>query len=316
LLEARDTARPALTITACHPRCVRVAIRDTPLLWARIEEDYWGYELLRARYDQSPGAIPPIPFTLVDRHARNRDGEAFDRTWARAYAEMLADSAASPICDGRWHLGLRQDRFATRLVPADLVRKIVKQRPFGFVEWDFGDDIYPITLREMSPSDSGRVKAWRKHARAGSLPPILLYWVSGLQAYLVLDGHDRLLAASLEDVSPPALALEAVQEEETDQETRDAILQQVTKALAAAEKERARPPGERIARASRLMTVDKANELLLYAFAPRTYASPTRARPLEGGAGQWAREVRREVDRQGIAQTRILDGLTEFIAGA
>lgn len=54
------------------------------------------------------------------------------------------------------------------------------------------------------------MKAWRKVAREGLLPPLLLYFVSGMDSWLVLDGHDRLLAARLEGAAPKALVLSSV----------------------------------------------------------------------------------------------------------
>jgi len=62
----------------------------------------------------------------------------------------------------------------------------------------------------MSPLDSGRVKALTKLARDDSLPPVLLWWVGGLQSYVILDGHDRLLAGVEAGVATPMLALSGV----------------------------------------------------------------------------------------------------------
>ncbi|MFF5725047.1 hypothetical protein [[Kitasatospora] papulosa] len=56
------------------------------------------------------------------------------------------------------------------------------------------------------PGDS-RVKAYRKQAREGTLPPVLMWWVSGLDCHLILDGHARLAAAIAESVEPPLLRL-------------------------------------------------------------------------------------------------------------
>jgi hypothetical protein len=56
------------------------------------------------------------------------------------------------------------------------------------------------------PGDS-RVKAYRKQIREGTLPPVLLWWVSGLDCHLILDGHARLAAAIAESVEPPLLQL-------------------------------------------------------------------------------------------------------------
>ncbi|GIJ79218.1 hypothetical protein SAMN05443287_102510 [Micromonospora phaseoli] len=38
----------------------------------------------------------------------------------------------------------------------------------------------------------------------------MLWWISGLDCYVVLDGHDRLVAAVAEAQEPPLLALSTV----------------------------------------------------------------------------------------------------------
>lgn len=55
---------------------------------------------------------------------------------------------------------------------------------------------------------------WRKRARERVLPPLLLWWVAGLAAYVILDGHDRLQAASLEGVRCEVVSLALFREEE------------------------------------------------------------------------------------------------------
>jgi hypothetical protein len=165
-LTAGDEPRPAFTVQVCDPLRVRIAVGDEPVLWTRIDDDYWGYEILRAMRHQSLCVLPPIPFSLVHEHSA-LTSRASDRAWAKTFVEMLS------------------------ALERDLVSKIVSQRSHGYVQWDFGDEVYPITLRQLSMPDSGRVKAWRKQARAGTLAPVLLSWVSGLAAYVVLDGPAR-----------------------------------------------------------------------------------------------------------------------------
>ena len=46
------------------------------------------------------------------------------------------------------------------------------------------------------PGDASRLKALQKRAREGVLTPALVLHVTGLQVYLVLDGHLRLLAGA------------------------------------------------------------------------------------------------------------------------
>jgi hypothetical protein len=202
-----EASRPGLIVNTCAPYWIRLAANDTPLFWVRIEDGRYGYEILRSHENRPVGVIPPISFELVEQRSRDGGVAARDRAWAQLFADGLAESGVSPLSAGSWHLGYFGPKFDTRELPAALVHKIVGQQSYGRINWD-SRRVYPITLRDMSPRDSGPVKAWRKCARTGSLPPVLLYGVSGLAAHVVLDGHDRLLAASLEDVSVSALSLE------------------------------------------------------------------------------------------------------------
>lgn len=51
------------------------------------------------------------------------------------------------------------------------------------------------------------MRAWRKRARDGTLPPILIILARGMGSWLLLDGHDRLLAALDENKAVPVLHL-------------------------------------------------------------------------------------------------------------
>jgi hypothetical protein len=52
-----------------------------------------------------------------------------------------------------------------------------------------------------------RVKAYRRQLHEGVLPPALLWWVSGLNTLLVMDGHDRITAAVAEHTLPEVVVL-------------------------------------------------------------------------------------------------------------
>jgi hypothetical protein len=298
---------PGLAVSACYPGYVRLAAGDLPLLWTRIDEDYWGYELLRAPAVDPLSILPPITAELAREH-HNADS-ATRAAWARTYARMLRDSPRTALYDGDWHIGALSREFCPFELAASIVRRVVNQKATGYVQWDFGDTVYPITLRDMSSPDAGRVMAWRKHVRDGSLPPVLLQWISGLAAYVVLDGHDRLLAASLEQAPAPALALEPVEAVVSSEERKRAVWAAVEKSLEAAKRERARSHDERLARARRLFTTDDANQILLDTFAPQQHAVRARSRPIPGGVEQWAAEVRRALALRCIGDSNLLEAL-------
>jgi hypothetical protein len=138
-----------------------------------------------------------------------------------------------------------------------------------------------LRTREASPAEHGRVRAWAKRARAGTLPPLLALYVSGLDLFLLLDGHDRLQAALLEKAAPAFLVLWPVRAQ-----PRQPHLAQQEALLREIERKR------RLGGGRRPLDTDAENRLLVHAFDDRDWLWPkTRAYPLPGGAPAWDAEV-------------------------
>ena len=144
--------------------------------------DWWDHvELLQG---PAPlGILPPI--TAREAEARAPDA------WLRPLLAALAASPASPLHGGVWWAGPASLWPFTRL-RVD-VAEAAARPPCAHLA-DHQGRLLP--LRPLS--DGRRVGFWRKHARAGTLPPPLLLALSHLELYAILDGHDRLLAAHLE----------------------------------------------------------------------------------------------------------------------
>ncbi len=298
LLTVDGPRAPGLTVSLCPPRRLKVSVGDTPLLWTRVWADYYGYELLRASRSEPLRVVPTITFRSSDALVAS-GGHAPLRRWAAHFAQALSESPHSPLSEGEWSLRPEMHGYDSRMLSVDEIDGILAHEARECVDWD--DDIHPLPLREMSPSDCGRVKAWRKRARAGDLPPILLGWISGLAAYVVLDGHDRLLAAKLEGVSAPFLALDRVSEHRKTDEERKVVWDSVGKAL------------EHSANAmigfrdSRKFTAEKANRILLDAYTPRFESQLTVASSTLVNDAQWRSDVRAEADRQGVDVETLLE---------
>jgi hypothetical protein len=80
-----------------------------------------------------------------------------------------------------------------------------------------------LPLRPLPAPDAPRVKAYRKHAREGTLAPVLLWWVSFLDGWLLLDGHDRAAAALVEGMQPACVELVRVPDDADWQATAEKI---------------------------------------------------------------------------------------------
>lgn len=293
--DRKSHARPVLHMQAGLRRRMRVMAGGTPLLWARIDNDHCGYwHLCNER--EEVHVVPPIPFDEA-RH-RPADPVESDRAWAHYFADALERSSFSPIYRDRMILapadaflegGCARSSGRLPVPPVLWLREAMSLPVHGFSHWDFGHHLPPLPTRRFSSESHGRVKALRKLVREGLLPPVLIMWFSGLDRYVILDGHDRLLASLIEGIAPKCIALLETSERLSvaDSRRKDAVVREVERLVtlrAAAE--------PTITRARPGITLDHANHLLIEAFDERPTLEPkTSAWPLEGGADRWTREV-------------------------
>jgi hypothetical protein len=196
----------------------------------------------RLRPEDGSYSSPPIDATLADRHAGESGGGARqadrgDAAWAARWTHRFADwlqAAAGPLHAGPLHAGplhagplhagplhagpLHAGSWTLAWgmplwsVAAHWSRLPSVDPDRGHITWfGYGDpdddqrDILP--LRRLAAPDAARVRSYRRQVHEGILPPVLLWWVSGLNTLLVLDGHDRISAALAEGGRPDVVVL-------------------------------------------------------------------------------------------------------------
>ncbi|MBK3646333.1 hypothetical protein [Streptomyces sp. MBT33] len=171
-----------------------------PLMLGRLEGDGCCHVLRVRRLDGHRSPLPPVRAQTM-----RAPGD-----WPHRYARWLEDADESPLHDGRWLLGER-----SRFQPGVWTEDFVTGWPDGRLDLFCGGGWHGVLpLRRLSSPDASRVKAYRKHAREGTLAPVLLWWVSFLDGWLLLDGHDRAVAALEEGGVPPCVVLTRVQDDE------------------------------------------------------------------------------------------------------
>lgn len=272
---------------------LRLRAGAEPILWARMEKDYAGIWMLRRDTLESPRIVEPI--RAREARARTTMGD-----WMRHFAGELERSARSPLVCGTWHLaelrpaptpaGSSSLRVAFHLPPPGgppaargLARALAQPR-LKFHRWSVSAPGDVVPVRTFNDSGSARVKAYRKLAREGMLPPILLWYVRGLEAPLLIDGHDRLSAAMAEKITPRVLALW-----QSAERVDDGSKIWPTRAVTAYE--RAHERADRLSDATRR----NLNEKLIRAFCIPTRARITTARAKPGLDEVWMAEVSAEL---------------------
>ncbi|MEW2154754.1 hypothetical protein AB0950_05575 [Streptomyces sp. NPDC007189] len=152
------------------------------------------------RLDGYRSPLPPIESALMRSEV----------DWVHRYARWLEESGLDPLYDGRWKLSPR-----TAFEPAVWTVDLVRDWPGGLLELYCGGGWHGVLpLRRLSAPDAGRVKAYRKHVRDGTLAPVLLWWVPRYDGWLILDGHDRAVAALAEGRTPQCVVLTRLRDEE------------------------------------------------------------------------------------------------------
>jgi hypothetical protein len=295
--------RPGFRVELAVGRRIRVVSGAQVLLHARPGPTYRGVTLLRAA-DAAASPLPPLgprDVAAVSRNAEPGDATAWLEAWARYLVRLFDDPAArasGPLHRGTWRIEpltlLRPDAgpppghravFAPDHDPEGF--GLDAASPLNFESWWLNGSCARLPLRAQTAPDAARVKALRKLALAGTLPPLVLLFVTGLDMYLLLDGHDRLRAALLEGQVPTALALSRVRYFAYPPEPR------LEAALAGMERALEHTPGP--------ATVDRLNRSVLALFAEGDWRARTRCWPVPGGAGAWDAEVAARLHTLGLS---------------
>ncbi|QNS02782.1 hypothetical protein [Streptomyces xanthii] len=280
-LDLRDRLRPGLCVYSAGNRLL-ISQGDAPVLLAVIDPGYAGVDFWRT--DAYRSIVPP----LRADEARALAGST--QRWAHRFARFLADAPDGPLHEGRWLLspeGRLRGRDAGVPLAEHWGELLVEGHPDGYIDWFVHSGSWEVLpSRPMPDAGDSRVKAYRKQARDGTLPPVLTWWISGLDCHLILDGHARLAAAIAESVEPALLELRRVT-------PRDELSARVDEAVGAYTSEIARFAG---LRATRSPSVPDGAALMGPVLARRlraldTAGRPTWSWPLPGGAARWDRIV-------------------------
>ncbi|MFE3182251.1 hypothetical protein ACFXKR_15495 [Streptomyces violascens] len=275
-------AVPALRVETASGRRLLLRQGAGPVLFAVQRATHRG--LYYARTGRYVSPVPPLRATLARSFRASPESSA---RWAHHFASILHTCTNGPFHQGSWQL--------LRSLPnwfADVNwSKLLSHDPDrGHLTWfGYGDPVEDardlLPLRRLSAPDAPRVKAYRRQYREGVLPPVLLWWVSGLNSPVVLDGHDRLTAALAEGGRPELLVLtRAMPDGWAEQAVRQRI--EAYEQHVRAEEVRGGPLAPtRISHASRRL----ADDLTSLDAA----AGLTRAWPLPGGPEAWQRAVDR-----------------------
>ena len=275
-----DDGDPAIVTEVAPPHRLRITERGTPRLWAAGDAPHWGMTALIAE-----------PFAALPRFAAadcRAVGEAHpsEVDWWTAWGLRFAAELRryGPMGRGAWvldraeigvpHWPQPHTRRGLLLLVVDLDDERAAGSRVVDVHWSMAGENAHLAMRPLTDADDGRLAGFRKLAAARLLPPALLWWHTGLQAHMVLDGHVRIAAFRAAGVEVRALVLREQRPSREDPAAERACEARV----------------EELHRVVADPVVRNREIAKLYDF-PARFRHSTTARHHPGGAEAWDREV-------------------------
>ncbi|MEU2581890.1 hypothetical protein ABZ612_02770 [Streptomyces avermitilis] len=263
VLDIRDRpGPPPLRLEAADGRLL-LRQGERPVLLGRVDPPRDGLFVHRLDGYRSP--LPPLRSALLRDPGRGLPDQ---------YARWLEDSPHGPLHDSRWLLS-----EARSFPPYVWHHDFARSWPGSHLDWSGRGWQGVVPLRRLSSPDAPRVRAYRKHARDGTSAPVLLWWVSSFDGWLLLDGHDRAVAALAEGRDPVCLVLSRAPDDEAWRRTADEVTAGHERRMARLGA-RPRPWADR-----QRATMERAYGDVM-SWLPYEHA-PTRCWPLPGGPAAW-----------------------------
>ncbi|MEU6880528.1 hypothetical protein [Streptomyces sp. NPDC046712] len=207
---------PDLRMECADGRRLILVQDGVPVLFARQRATLRGVHYARTGRYVSP--LAPLRAEQARAFAEFAEpgSEEWTERWAAHAGSALRKAGNGPLHAGDWNLTPDVSRW---FVDRNWPRLLAHDPDRGHLTWfGYGDpeedarDLLP--LRKLSHPEAPRVRAYRRQYREGALPPVLAWWISGLNSPVVLDGHDRLTAALAEGGRPRVLILSRAVDEE------------------------------------------------------------------------------------------------------
>ena len=313
-LTVHNVNSPVFEMQSGHNERMALLANSEALFWATVLKDHSGVWLVfNAEHPAQRRLLPPISSFEVESASRVSKKHRLSY-WCRYFARQLMAAPASLLSSGRWllrpmegvkptapyvlnkQIPVKQWRFETPRTSPDIsvfwslysedIPDLQNPEKVIFVDWwGGGNQLLP---RYPVASDCGRVKWWRKKCREGTLPPILLWFISGLASFVILDGHERMQAALAEGIPPQFLVLSELSEhmQRPDEKTRERVLHSL-----AIQQEKLKKTGNNI---------DAMNQMLMNLYHNRYLYATTHSRAVLGNGKAWECQVKAYLLRQNM----------------
>ncbi len=132
----------------------------------------------------------------------------FFQYFASYFAKELTNTPNGILSQGKWQITQGYTDNSQLCYTENLENKYTAfylrstgqafRSQLSFINWYFNGSNELIAIKDKPHADSARVKWWRKKVKEHTCPPVLAWFLNPLDAYIIIDGHSRLVAYQLE----------------------------------------------------------------------------------------------------------------------
>ena len=254
----------------------KLNMNEKPILWGTFGCDYWGVWILNNKEHWQLSEMPIMP--INSNVVQSSIASEYSKFWSKYFTKQLIENNSSSLSSGIWTITTENENTSCRIRD---VESVFEKRNPRWIEWDIGRCGSIVALKEEPNDDSGRVKWFRKLVREEICPPVLVWYLSCLDGYILIDGHSRLKAFQMESISPRFLILNSIVEKEKKPDIK--IQESILKGIEKRQKHQVKSK----------MNIDEVNRLLISAFDTRPYCRPiTNAKAKRNYEDSWTEEVK------------------------
>ena len=235
LIEGQWFADHRLEVCSSPNYRIKVLLDGEPILWASASRDYWGIWILPSNdfWTRAKKLLPPIRSNEV---LEDESEAVYYRRWARYFVTNLYEQrdVGEAKTATQWQLSkgyVRSTKHSNRYnLLADVASAFNTESPI-WIPWGIGGSGSVVAIRAINENDTGRIKWYRKLVRQQLCPPVLVWYLSAIDSYLVIDGHCRFQAYLLEEELPNFLILSERINIKVDPEAKRPMQESVLRAI-------------------------------------------------------------------------------------
>ena len=271
-VELRDE-KPQMYLQSGNNTRIRLMNHEQPVFWATICDYYSGVWLLKSYVDWKKECMPISPITSQDiEQAKGLEGIEKLKHWSKYFARQLQNNQTSFLYEGLWLFAgfVLQDEtswsYKSLCDPEhfaccnvyDSIQPI-RQEQLIWIDWGIDGSGGLFSLKHLHSAEDGRIKWWRKKAKEQLLPPILAWYLTCLDAYIIVDGHDRLVASILENIPFDLIVVYSAYEIQNvrDPKIQERLIQYVASEITLTRKNH--------------LSIERLNQILIRAFDNRPF---------------------------------------------